>query len=646
MRFEMPEEWLNKFFDGVATTLGSGVYALIAVAAHDHAGPSVVLSILMAAVTSCLGGLCYSEVVTRFPKGGSAYSYMYATVGEVFAFFVGWCMLVEYAFGTALAAKACSQYLDVALDGKMSHLLQQHLGHIRVKGLDTFLDLPSIPVMLIACIIFIVSFKALCTLNNIFVVINLLVICGTVVIGIFNMDSENWIAGLGFFPGGINGIFSAASLCYFAFVGYDVIAIFTRGVPHRSHTFPSIVSTVFIIGLLGAFSIAIVLTLLIPFSMLEVQAPLVQAFDLRQVIGMKYFVTFGAICGLTSATIASLMSLIKIIESLSSDGLLFKFLSRNQCRSLIAAISITFTLSLVSDIKTLVHVLGMGTLVSSIAVAICVLCTRYGADPQLMSPLNMLELAEEESAIDTTKPFQDQHLDLGEKELVQDTIRSKPGYGSLHSRSLSVDFVDESYITCLSELSPHWTKQEPSQRSAATVASLIGAAVLVMLLMGVMTLHVPRLLPKSKWWTELVACGMFVVIVAFAAAICRQPKHKPRIHNRVPCVPFLPLCSIWMDVHLIVGLPNTAWLFFFIWSLFGALLYLSYGIWNSSEREFQDHQGVNLLNVPEDCSDSDKEIGDQNVHQVEGMMKKAKNSNYSSKEDINGVAPMHKQTQR
>ncbi|GFT29401.1 cationic amino acid transporter 2, partial [Nephila pilipes] len=630
----------------VATTLGSGVYALIAVAAHDHAGPSVVLSILMAAVTSCLGGLCYSEVVTRFPKGGSAYSYTYATVGEVFAFFVGWSMLVEYAFGTALAAKACSRYLDVALDGKMSHLLQQHLGHIKMKGLDTFLDLPSIPVMILACIIFIVSFKALCTLNNVFVVINLLVISGTVVIGIFNMDSENWIAGLGFFPGGVGGIFSAASLCYFAFVGYDVIAIFTRGVPHRSHTFPGIVSTVFIIGLLGAFSISIVLTLLIPFSMLEAQAPLVQAFDLRQVVGMKYFVTFGAICGLTSATIASLLSLIKLIESLSSDGLLFKFLCRTQCRSLIAAISISFTLSLISDIQTLIHVLGMGTLVSSIAVAICVLCTRYGADPQLMSPLNMLELAEEESAIDTTKPFQDQHLDLGEKELVQETLRSKPGYGSLHTRSLSVDFVDESYITCLSELSPHWNKQEPNQRSAATVASLIGAAVLVMLLMGVMTLHVPRVLPKSKWWTELVACAMFVVIVAFSAAICRQPKHKPRIHNRVPCVPFLPLCAIWMDVHLIVGLPNTAWLFFFIWSLFGALLYLSYGIWNSSERDFRDHQSVNLLNVAEDCSDSDKESGDQNVHQMEGSRKNANQSNYSPIEDINGVKFLSKQNER
>ncbi|GIY09325.1 probable cationic amino acid transporter [Caerostris darwini] len=538
-------------------------------------------------------------------------------MGELFAFFVGWGMILEYSVGTALAAKACSQYLDVVLDGQLSELLRQHLGRVNVRGLDTFLDVPSVAIMFIACIIFIGSFKVCCSLNNVFVVVNLLVICGTVVVGIFHMDSENWIAGLGFFPGGVTGIFSAASMCYFAFVGYDVIAIFTRGVPHRSHTFPTIVSTVFIVGLLGTFATAIVITLLVPFSMLEVRAPLLQAFDLRQVAGMKYFVTFGAIAGLTSATIASLLSLIKLIQSLANDGLLFKFLCRTQCHSLVAAVTLACPLSLLCNIKTLIHVLGMGTLTACIAVAICVLCTRYGVEEPLLSPLNMLELSEEESAIDTTKPFQDQTLDLGEKEHVQDTIRSKPGYGSLQTRSLSVDFVDESYITCLSELSPHWTKQEPSHRSAATVAGLIGAAVLVMLLMGVMTLHVPRLLPKSKWWTELVACSMFVVVVVFSAAICRQPRHKPRIHNRVPCVPFLPLCAIWMDVHLVVGLPYTAWVLFFIWALVGALLYLSYGIWNSSERQIQDLQNVNLLNVNDDFSDSEKDTNNQTDHQGE-----------------------------
>ncbi|GIX74973.1 putative cationic amino acid transporter [Caerostris extrusa] len=122
-------------------------------------------------------------------------------------------MILEYSVGTALAAKACSQYLDVVLDGQLSELLRQHLGGVNVKGLDTFLDVPSVAIMFIACIIFIGSFKSkyasvkvCCSLNNVFVVVNLLVICGTVVVGIFHMDSENWIAGLGFFPGGVTGI--------------------------------------------------------------------------------------------------------------------------------------------------------------------------------------------------------------------------------------------------------------------------------------------------------------------------------------------------------------------------------------------------------------------------------------------------------
>lgn len=359
-------------------------------------------------------------------------------------------------------------------------------------------------------------------------------------------------------------MFSAASLCYFAFVGYDVIAISTRGSPHRTHTFPTTVSTVFVVGLLAAFSISIVLTLLVPFSMLETRAPLLQAFDIRQVIGMEYFAAIGAISGLLSATMASLLSLVKLVQSLANDGLLFRFFCKTQCHSLVAAVILSSSLSLFCDIRTLIHVLGMGTLTACIAVAICVLTTRYGVQPQSMSPT--LELSEDDESVAKEVDLQTP----GEKIRSQDNIaRQKRAYGSLYTRSLSVDLVDESYVTCLSELSPHWTKQEPSHRSAATVAGLMGAVVLLMLLMGVMTLHVPRMLPRSRWWTELVACVLFVVIVACSAIICRQPRHKPRIHNPVPCVPFLPLCAIWMDVHLVVSLPYTAWLLFFIWSLVG-----------------------------------------------------------------------------
>ncbi|XP_035221174.1 probable cationic amino acid transporter [Stegodyphus dumicola] len=557
--------------DSLATTLGTGVYVLFAVAAHDHAGPSVVLSVLMAAVTSCLGGLCYSEVITRFPKGGSAYSFVYATMGESFAFLVGWGMILEYTAGTALASKACSQYLDAVLGGSLSRLLGQHLGHLNVTGLDSHLDFPSVVVILVISLLLIWSTKILCTLNNVFVVINLLLICGMILVGIFNMDSENWIAGPGFFPGRVTGVFSAASMCYFAFVGYDIIAISTRDTPHRSSIFPTTVSFVFLIGLLAAFSISVVLTLLVPYSMLQVRAPVLQAFDLREVIGMCYFTSVGAVSGLISAAAASLISLIKLLQSLASEGLLFKFLCRSQCHTFLVSGILSSSLSFFCDIKTLIHVLGMGTLIACISVAVCVLRLRYAAAGSQRSPVDLLELSEDESVVETTKGIGDSvdRETQTEKDTVPASVRGKTDYGSLNPRSLSVDFVDESYITCLSEMSPHWNKQEPSHRSAATAAGLIGAAMLVMLLIGVMTLHVPRLLPKSRWWVELIACILFVIVLACTAAICRQPKHKPRIRNRVPCVPFLPLCAIWMDVHLIVGLPCATLLVFLIWTLIG-----------------------------------------------------------------------------
>lgn len=110
-------------------------------------------------------GLCYSEVVTRFPKGGSAYSYAYATTGELLAFLVGWGMVLEYSIGTALAAKAFSQYLDVVLDGRLSQALQYHLGNLNIRGLDDQLDFPSVAVTLLVAILLVISVKVskICT---------------------------------------------------------------------------------------------------------------------------------------------------------------------------------------------------------------------------------------------------------------------------------------------------------------------------------------------------------------------------------------------------------------------------------------------------------------------------------------------------
>lgn len=104
-------------------------------------------------------GLCYSEVVTRYPKGGSAYSYAYATSGELLAFLVGWGMVLEYSVGTAVAAKSFSQYLDVVFDGGLSKNFENYIGSLSIRGLDEHLDFPSVTITILIAMLLAISAK-------------------------------------------------------------------------------------------------------------------------------------------------------------------------------------------------------------------------------------------------------------------------------------------------------------------------------------------------------------------------------------------------------------------------------------------------------------------------------------------------------
>lgn len=98
------------------------------------------------------------------------------------------------------------------------------------------------------------------------------------------------------------------------------------------------------------------------------------------------------------------------------------------------------------------------------------------------------------------------------------------------------------------------------------------AMMIVMLLMGIFTIHVPRLFSRgNEWWMELAATGLFLIVAACVVAILRKPRHPGRERNSIPCVPLLPICAIWMDIHLIVCLPYSSWMAFLIWSLLGKI---------------------------------------------------------------------------
>ncbi|XP_076358295.1 high affinity cationic amino acid transporter 1-like isoform X1 [Tachypleus tridentatus] len=644
---------------GLATTLGTGVYCLLGEAAREHTGPSVVLSYLIAAVASCLVGLCYSELATRFPRGGSAYVYSYSTFGEFFGFLIGWSMMLEYTIGAALAAKTWSQYFDVVSNGSLFHFFNQPLGVLGIPGLDRYPDVPAVLVIMTVTVGVMGKVKLGCIVNNALVFVNFLVIIGMVLVGMFNLDSENWTAGSGFFPHGVGGVFSAASVCFFAFVGYDVIATSGGEMMHRTKTLPGAVSFTFLIGLVVSFITATAVTLVIPCSLLDRRGPLLEAFEVRKIRGMKLFVIVGANCGLLSSVGTSLFALSRVKHSLANDGLLFQFLTSYNERTgtswsaCIVSASLSAIFAFFCDSRTLLEILGMGTLISFTSVLLSVLCLRYGVSEAL--PLELSELSRESTAtlplgganLPSQNSYAEDYLQVVNAstqtsfaeenitteaitrsncleycspknndytnsvtgrptvELISNSDRRRRNYGALHPRPVSVEFVNDTYVTSLTELSAQDSahqKLEPTSKSAVVTAVLVAAVITIIGTMGVITMHVPYRFAQSRWWIEVIFSFLMITVVVCVGCIIRQPHHKPRYKNSVTCIPVLPLCALWMTIHLMASLSYISWLAFLFWSLLGILEYLAYGVWHSTERGLDDSVHVALLDVMEDPS--------------------------------------------
>lgn len=207
---------------GIGSTLGAGIYVLTGEVARSIAGPSIVISFFIAAVASVLSGLCYAEFGARVPKAGSAYIYSYVTVGELCAFIIGWNLFLEYVIGASSVARAWSDYFDSILDGRIRNFTLEHFGEIHADGLSTYPDFFAVLLLMFVTLVLGIGVKNSSRFNIIFTGINLFVILFIICVGIYFAKGENWTRD--FAPFGISGVFSGAATCFYAFVGFDVIA--------------------------------------------------------------------------------------------------------------------------------------------------------------------------------------------------------------------------------------------------------------------------------------------------------------------------------------------------------------------------------------------------------------------------------------
>ena len=364
---------------GVGATLGAGVYVLTGVVGQK-VGPAIVISFFISGVASILSGLCYAEFGSRVPRAGSAYVYAYVTVGELLAWTTGWQLLLEYIIGAASVARSWSGYLDSLAGQRLSVWMNATLGGWTTPGLAQYPDVIAAAATLALAGIVSFGVKESTTLNNVLTALNLIVIAFMIIAGLFFVETKNFTP---FAPTGFSGIFKGAATCFYAYVGFDVIATSAEEALNPSRTIPASIIASLLLCAFTYMGVAGVVTLMVPYATLDASAPLAAAFGAHGAQWAQYFIAVGGVAGLSTSLMTCIFPMPRIVYAISADGLLPPWVGRVHPRFGTPALATMLCggfaafMALIFDISALADMMSIGTLVAYTLVAASVLVLRY-----------------------------------------------------------------------------------------------------------------------------------------------------------------------------------------------------------------------------------------------------------------------------
>lgn len=320
---------------GLGSMIGSGIFVLTGTVAANHTGPAVTLAFLVAAIGCGLAAICYAELASLIPVSGSAYSYTYATLGEGVAWFVGWNLSLEYMMSAATVAVGWSGYVVNLLEEAGLHLpaaltnapVGKTAEHT-LRATGAIVNLPAVAIVIALTWLCYIGIRQSARLNNLMVVIKVAIIVLFIVVGIAFIDTANWRPYLpantrefGHF--GWSGVMQGAAIIFFAYIGFDTAATTAQEARNPQRDVPTGIIAALLISTVLYIAMAAVMTGMVGFEKLNVSAPVAVALDEHPgLFWLGLPVKIGAIIGMTSVILMSILGQPRIFMAMSRDGLL------------------------------------------------------------------------------------------------------------------------------------------------------------------------------------------------------------------------------------------------------------------------------------------------------------------------------------
>jgi amino acid transporter len=555
---------------GVGATLGSGVYVLWGVVARNTTGPAVIVSFLISGFASVLSGLCYAEFGARVPRAGSAYVYSYVTVGELLAWTTGWQLLLEYIIGASAVAVSLSGYLDNLFGGAVADFIARLPGGSwSTPGLTQTPDVLAAGLTVLFTIVVAAGVKESTTLNNCLTAVNALVIVFVVCAGLGHARIENLTP---FAPFGFSGIFSGAATVFFCFVGFDVIATSAEEALEPARNVPRSIVGSLLICTVAYVAVAAVVCMMVPYSTLDVGAPLAKAFAATGMGWAATVIEIGAVAGLTTSLMTCVFPMPRIVYAIASDGLLPAWLGAVSPRfgtpvwATLLCGGLAATLALIFDIGTLADMMSIGTLVAYSLVCASVLVLRY--------------------------------KDFEEREARGEVTNG--GAAAAAAAAAAVVVSDKEERLCAADGGGEGGGgfRYRGMRAFAAASACLGVYVLGLTVASAASVALTNGVGAgggaALYALYALVAGALTLAAAAVARLARVPSCLPvGVDFVVPFCPWVPLAAIAINVYLLASLAPLTWARFGVWLLLGSGIYFGYGI---------KHSKVGLANASAEAS--------------------------------------------